>query len=134
MIFEISFFIALWFGSFFLHEVMHNFAAWIKGSEDFCIIPDFANLSMTAHYYDYVKDPILISYAGGVFTSFFMFGLSFSSTGVLSFLCLTMGWIQLCYGIAEGYFSRKLSSKTFRRLRYGLYISILFIMSVWWLL
>jgi len=125
-------FLFVWFTSFLWHELMHCFEAWRQGSTAQYIRPKFNQLHMYMYYDGQVYNKNLISFAGGVYTSPVMFLLMLMSTGVWQFAWFTLGWVQLAYGIFEGFYSHKMPSDVYRVARYWLYFWVVLGCIVFW--
>jgi hypothetical protein len=114
---------------------MHCLEAWRQGSKKQYIVPKFSSYGMYMYYDGLVYNKNLISFAGGVYTSPVMFLLMLMSTGAWQFAWFTLGWVQLAYGIFEGFYSHKLSCKYFKYCRYSLYIiTVIVCILAWWLI
>lgn len=125
---QFSIFLFLWITMFFWHELCHCFEAWRQNnSVDVFIEPRFSKLSMVMFYDGYVVSPKLVSYAGGVYCSSLCFIVALlMPTSFLVWSFLTLGWVQLSYGILEGL--------DYVKYRYWLYFYVLSIMLIWWCL
>ena len=126
-------FFFVWFTSFLWHELMHCFEAWRQGSQKQFIVPVFDRFHMYMSYDGLVYDKNLISFAGGVYTSFVMFLLMLLSSGFWQFAWFTLGWVQLVYGVFEGFYNHRMPVKDFNMCKYWLYIWTVIGCIVFWL-
>ena len=133
LVFDVLVFLFIWFSMFLWHELMHCLEAYRQGSQDVYIIPDFPGFSMSMVYNGLIYDKSLISLAGGVYTSVLCFPLALLSDGVWQFSFLTLGWVQLFYGVFEYRYLHVLSSRRYRWGRYVLYVfMVLANLLFWW--
>jgi len=113
---KIGIFIFTWIVSFLFHEFMH-----IKGQsvfKDGIIYVSKTGFTVTTSPLYY---PVWFYYSGGILTSIVMFALVFVSTGWWQWCWFTLGWVQLCYGIYEGYKQGNVKN------RYYIYLAIVLI-------
>jgi len=121
MISEILLFLYVWISSFLIHEIMH-----IKGQGIFMTgTIDVWKYGMTVSP-DVVEYPVWMYYSGGILSSLIMFILAYLTTGWLCWCFLTLGWVQLIYGIYEGYNMGNV------KYRYIIYVTVILIMVVLW--
>jgi len=77
-------------------------------------------------YCNHIKDLSLFYYSGGVLSSIIMFILVFLTTDWWQWCYLTMGFLQLSYGMYEGYTECNVGY------RYYIYVIIIIIMLIIW--
>ena len=120
-------FIYVFFTAFLLHEVMHNFEAFRQNRYvDTYFKVDFRRLTMTAWYDGYIENPDNISYTGGLYCSLIMCAMVFFTEQAWQWSFLTMGYVQLAYGICEGL--------GYKKYRYIIYITIIGVMMALWIM
>lgn len=129
MISQLLIFLFVWFSIFFIHELMHCLEAWRQGAEHVGIYPEFSPVPTMYMQYigDYIPNPVMVHFAGGVYTSIICFFFAFFTSGIYQFCFLTLGWVQLCYGIFEGFFIGRLSNRMYTIVRYSLYVSVVLV-------
>ena len=108
--------------SFLLHELMHIKSQGIK-TEGTIRVHYPHSMTVGAKTRPY---PEWFGYGGGILTAFIMFICVFLSDGFWQWSFLTLGWVQLCYGIYEGAVGIKY--------RYYIYGTIIVIMLLIWIL
>ena len=117
---NIGIFLFVWVSSFLIHELMH-----IKGQGLKVIGKIYVNIfGMTVTANHTISDK-WFSLSGGILTSIIMFLCVFLSEGFWQWSFLTLGWIQLTYGIYEGYCGIKY--------RYYIYIGVIIFMMIIWM-
>jgi hypothetical protein len=118
---NILIFIFIFYTSFKLHETLH-----IKGQGFFntgkIFVGKWWGETVGA---DKVKNVEWFKLSGGVLTSLVMFILCFCSIGFWQWSFLTLGFVQLAYGIYEGFYGVKY--------RYAIYISMTVVMLIIWM-
>jgi len=135
MIINALIFISICLSSFVWHEVMHGVEAYRQGCRNIKVNLDFKRLSMNVDYwYCGDRDERLINLAGGTYTSFPLFILTFLSDGIWQASLLTAGWIQLLYSVFEAKYINRLSRKWYRIGRYSLYASVIALMPLFYTL
>lgn len=118
---RIGIFIFVWVTSFLLHEMMHIKSQGPNGNIDVW------KYGMTCTV-EKMTRPQLFYYAGGIFTSPIMFICALLSAGWWSWSFLTLGLVQLFYGIYEGYNHGNVSK------RYYIYGSVVIVMLILWII
>ena len=117
---NIGIFMMVYVCSFLLHELMHIASqGHLKGR----IRVNGLGMTVGADTCPYPK---WFRYGGGILTAFIMFICVFLSDGFWQWSFLTLGWVQLCYGIYEGAVGSKY--------RYYIYGTIIVIMLLIWIL
>ena len=112
---------------FLWHELMHAFEAFRQGCPLPKITPDFKGLTMYTTLGDCsveINDD-MFALSGGIYTSIVAFILTFFSSGFWQWTFLTLGWLQLLYGIFEYRYGGRLSSKLYKIGRYSIYIGVI---------
>ena len=124
MILEIIALIPIYVLSMLLHELMHIKSQWLTTGTIWV-----HSLGMTCDS-DETYNVELYHYAGGVYTSVAMFVMAaLDATSIFALGFITMGWVQLVYGIYEGYTIHNIKWQ-----RYLIYISVILINVVVWYL
>jgi hypothetical protein len=96
-ILSVFIFIFVWVSSFLIHELMHIAGqGHLKGK----IYVNGLGMKVIA---DPLIYPKWFHYSGGILTSIVMFIMVTLSYGWWAWCFLTLGWVQLCYGLYEGY-------------------------------
>lgn len=117
-------FVFLWFSSFFLHEVCHGVEVYRQCGGRVWVEVDFQRLSMLVSWGKDIYSPRLVWLAGGVYCSLVLFLLAVLNTGFFCWVFLTLGWVQLCYGLYEWRYKIKY--------RYVIYVVVVLVMVVFW--
>ncbi len=112
-------FIFVWVTSFMLHEIMHILGQGHLHGRIYVHGLGMTVSASTIKYYTW------FGYSGGILTSFIMFIVAVLSTGWWQWCFLTLGWAQLCYGIAEGLY--------YVKYRYWIYGTVICVMLVLWM-
>ena len=118
---KISIFLFVWITSFLIHEVMHIKSQGLKSTG----IIGVHQYGFTASV-NHMENSEVFYYAGGVYTSIIMSLCALLSIGWWSWCFITLAWVQLCYGIYEGYNYGDVDY------RYIIYIVIPLIMLIFW--
>ena len=125
---QIFAFVVLWLLSFLLHEWCHSLEMYRQTGLWGSIHMD--GFGFWCNYHKDVRvvaSDRLVSLAGGVYCSIFLFFLACLAGGFFSLCFLMLGWCQLVYGLMEGF-----GLKRYRMYWYVLLITIMVIMWLRW--
>jgi len=114
-------FIYVYITSFLIHELMHIKSQGILSEGKITI----TSTGMLA-YCNYIKNAKLFYYGGGILSSIIMFILVFLTMDWWQWCYLTMGFLQLSYGMYEGYTMCDVGY------RYYIYVIVIIIMLIIW--
>jgi hypothetical protein len=116
-------FVFVWITVNLWHELFHCLEAKRQGASKCRVSVNW--FGMTYSYSGSVNNTTQIRLAGGVYSSVLCFLLVFFvSTPSWAFSFWTLGWVQLFYGLYEGYVGCKY--------RYVLYAVVVCVCIVWW--
>jgi hypothetical protein len=118
--------IIIWILGFILHEFCHLFAARLQGCKGKIVFKMYKGI--LGLRYSLVGTPnniTIIDYAGGLATAIILFSISF----IMQFFyipimiaCFLVGFVNLAYGLFEGFFIRKLNYDKYMKYHYLLYL------------
>ena len=121
---ELLVFVYLFVSTWLLHEFFHIKSHGIRRTGDIYV----NEFGLTASPYEAVRSMLWFKLAGGLLASVVSFVvLLLSSPSVFSFGLLVMGWMQLVYGVYEGF-----ARENRELVRHGIYLVVfVFWLTVW---
>ena len=117
-------FVYLFVVTWLLHELFHIKGQGIMKTGDIYV----NELGFTASPYEAIRDMLWFKLSGGILASIVCFLVLFlSHPSSFSFGLITMGWMQLCYGVYEG-----LTPQNRELHRYCIYVGVTLFWIILW--
>ena len=120
---KIGILLFVWVTSFLLHELMHIIGQGIK-TKGKIYVDGTIGMKVTVNQAPYPK---WFWYSGGILCSIIMFVVAILLTGWWQWCYLTLGWVQLIYGIYEGNYYDNV------KYRYYIYLCVVLVSIIIWM-